>query len=192
MLRGIKGTYVYACDKNLREYFSNFIPKNKEEKTINFLTHNEVKPYINSIPFFDIKVAAGEFSELQTTQDCDWVVLPERYKPSIDLFACKVIGESMNKIIPNGSICLFRKYSGGSRDGKIVLAQHYTIQESDFGSGYTVKEYRSKKKTENESWSHESIILKPLSFISEYVDIILKEDELNSLKVIGIFECVLI
>ena len=27
LLRGIKGTYIYVCDKNLKEYFSNFIEK---------------------------------------------------------------------------------------------------------------------------------------------------------------------
>lgn len=191
MLRGIKGTYVYACDKNLREYLSSFIPKNKEEKTINFLSQNEVIPYVNSIPLFDIKVAAGEFSELQTAQDCDWITLPERYKPSTDYFACKVVGESMNKIIPNGSICLFKKYSGGSRDGKIVLVKHASIQDTDFGYGYTVKEYRSKKNFDNDTWMHESITLKPLSYNSEYNDIELSKDELIDLKVVGLFECVL-
>lgn len=191
MLRGIKGTYIYACDKNLREYLSLLIPKNKDEKTINFLPQNEVIPYVNCIPLFDIKVAAGEFSELQTAQDCDWIALPERYKPSTDLFACKVVGESMNKIIPNDSICLFRKYSGGSRDGKIVLVQHYNIQDADFGSGYTLKEYRSKKNVDNETWSHTSIVLKPLSHNLEYSDIELSQDELVDLQVIGIFECVI-
>ncbi|UPZ18036.1 S24 family peptidase [Flavobacterium humidisoli] len=191
MLRGIKGTYVYVCDKNLREYLSQFIPKNKIEKTISFIPEENVIPYINSIPLFDLKVTAGNFSELQTVTDCDWIEIPKRYKPSIDLFACKVVGESMNKIIPNNSICLFRKYSGGSRDGKIVLVQHSNIQEGDFGSGYTIKEYRSKKIIDNDSWNHQSITLKPLSFDSTFNDIILKEEDLNELKVIGIFECVL-
>jgi hypothetical protein len=86
---------------------------------------------------------------------------------------------------------MFRKYSGGSRDGKIVLVEHTNIQDPDFGSGYTVKEYRSKKNIENDTWIHESIILKPLSNNMEYQDIILEEEELSSLKVIGVFECVL-
>jgi DUF2075 family protein/SOS-response transcriptional repressor LexA/predicted GIY-YIG superfamily endonuclease len=191
MLRGIKGTYVYVCDKNLRDYFSQFIPKYKTEKETVLLEENEVIPYVNSIPLYDLKVAAGNFSELQTVDDCEWIALPTTYKPSRDLFACKVIGESMNKIIPNGSICMFRKYSGGSRDGKIVLVEHTNIQDPDFGSGYTVKEYRSKKNIENDTWIHESIILKPLSNNMEYQDIILEEEELSSLKVIGVFECVL-
>ncbi|MEZ7506056.1 DNA/RNA helicase domain-containing protein [Flavobacterium sp. Arc2] len=191
MLRGIKGTYVYVCDKNLRNYFSQFIPKFKTEKQNVILEDNEVIPYVNSIPLYDLKVAAGNFSELQTVDDCEWISLPATYKPSQDLFACKVIGESMNKIIPNGSICMFRKYSAGSRDGKIVLVESTNIQDPDFGSGYTVKEYRSKKNMGNDTWIHESIILKPLSDNIEYQNIILEEEDLSSLKVVGVFECVL-
>ena len=193
MLRGIKGTYVYVCDKNLREYFAEHIAKYKSEKPINIIPKSKVIPYVNSVPIYDLKAAAGNFSELQNidVNDFEWIELPPRYKPSKDLFACKVQGESMNKIIPNGSICLFRKYSGGSRNGQIVLVEHTNIQDPDFGSGYTVKEYRSKKNVDNEQWSHQSITFKPLSHNSEYNNIEIAEDELSSLKVIGIFECVL-
>lgn len=191
MLRGIKGTYVYVCDKNLREYFAKHITKYKTEKTINYLPISKVIPFENSIPIYDLRAAAGNFSELQNVKDFEWIALPSRYKPSKELFACKVEGESMNKVIPNGSFCLFRKYTGGSRNGKIVLVEHTNIQEPDFGSGYTVKEYHSKKNMDNDQWSHQSISLKPLSFDSAYKDIELSEDELSSLKVIGVFECVL-
>lgn len=191
MLRGIRGTYVYVCDKNLRDYFSQFIPKYKEIKETVLVNENAVIPYVNSVPLYDLKVAAGNFSELQTVTDCLWVALPKFYKPSTDLFACTIFGESMNKIIPNGSICLFRKYISGSRDGQIVLVEHTNIQDNDFGSRYTVKEYRSKKNIENDTWSHESIILKSLSYNADYQDIILEEDELINLKIIGFFHCVL-
>ncbi|MHA8087332.1 DNA/RNA helicase domain-containing protein [Aquirufa sp. Wall-65K1] len=191
MLRGIKGTYVYVCDKNLREYLSKHITKFKPEKPTLILPKSKVIPYQNSVPIYDLKVAAGNFSELQTVSDCEWVEIPTRYKPSTDLFACTVIGESMNKVIPNGSICLFRKYSGGSRNGQIVLVEITDIQDPDFGSRYTIKEYRSKKKINGAQWSHEAIILKPLSYDSNYNDIVIEPDELSQLKVIGIFECVL-
>jgi DUF2075 family protein/phage repressor protein C with HTH and peptisase S24 domain/predicted GIY-YIG superfamily endonuclease len=191
LLRAIKGTYVYVCDKNLKAYFANHIEKYKTEKTINFVTKEKVIPFENSIPMYDLKAAAGNFSELQNVNDFDWIELPPGYKPSNDLFACTVIGESMNKVIPNGSICLFRKYTGGSRNGKIVLVEHTSIQDPDFGSSYTVKEYWSKKNIGNDEWSHQSIILKPLSYNSEYNDIKLTEDELIDLNVIGVFECVL-
>lgn len=191
MLRGIKGTYVYVCDKDLRDYFSEFIPKYKIGNKIAPLEDNEIIPFVNSVPLYDLKVAAGNFSELQTVKDCQWIGLPTTHKSLDELFACKVIGESMNKIIPNGSICLFRKYSGGSRNGKIVLVEHTNIQDPDFGSGYTIKEYRSKKNITNDGWSHESIILKPLSYDPDYNEIVIEEDELIDLKIIGIFESVL-
>lgn len=191
MLRGIRGTYVYVCDKNLREYFSQFIPKFNPKKQTIIVNSDDVTPYVNSVPLYDLKVAAGTFSELQTATDCVWVKLPKHYNPSSDLFACEIIGESMNKIIPNGSICLFKKYSAGSRDGKTVLVELTDLQDPDSGSRYTVKEYRSIKNNTEDSWAHESIILKPFSYDSKYEDILLKEDELNNLKIIGIFECVL-
>ena len=195
MLRGIKGTYVYVCDKSLREYFAKHIALYSVSKSVKFVPKGSIVPFENSIPVYDLKAAAGNFSELQIVNeninDYDWVELPSRYKSAKDLFACKVEGESMNRIIPNGSICLFRKYSGGSRNGKIVLVEHTSIQDPDFGSGYTVKEYYSKKNIDGDQWSHQSITLKPLSGNSEYKDIEITEDELVSLKVIGIFEMVL-
>lgn len=191
MLRGIKGTYVYVCDKNLRDYFAKYIVNFKGQIPTIVVPKQEVLPYINSVPIYDLKVAAGNFSELQTVSDCDWVAIPSRYKPSTDLFACTVVGESMNKIIPNGAICLFRKYHGGSRNGQIVLVEHTNIQDVDLGSTYTIKEYKSVKKTDGDEWSHESIVLKPITYDSGYSDIIISEDELSNLRVVGIFECVL-
>ena len=52
-------------------------------------------------------------------------------KQNNDYFACKIVGESMNRTIPNGSICLFKSYTGGSRNGKIVLVENFDIQESE-------------------------------------------------------------
>ena len=193
MLRGIKGTYIYVCDPKLREYFESFIPKFQNDKLSQnqiFRTEN-IKPFENSVPLYDLKVAAGNFGELQQVDDVQWVNIPKRIRPSEDLFACQVVGESMNKIIPNGSYCLFRKYSGGSRNGQIVLVESTYIQDSNFGSCYTIKEYDSKKYEDQEGWKHQSIVLKPISKDVSFENIVLKDDELPSFKVIGIFECVL-
>lgn len=193
MLRGIKGTYVYVCDPMLRAYFESFIPKYLSEKPASdgiFRTDNII-PFENSVPLYDLKVAAGDFGEFQEIEDVEWVNIPDRIRPSEDLFACQVIGESMNKIIPSGSYCLFRKYSGGSRNGQIVLVESTNIQDTDFGSCYTIKEYESKKHIGEEGWKHQSIVLKPISTDDSYENIILSDDELSSFRVIGVFECVL-
>jgi hypothetical protein len=111
--------------------------------------------------------------------------------PNAEYFVCKVVGESMNKIIPNGSWCLFKKDPGGSREGKVVLVQQSSIQDPDFGSGYTVKVYHSLKAMDNEIWQHEAIMLKPHSTIKDYKDIVLENDALTEFKVLGIFQKVL-
>lgn len=193
MLRGIKGTYIYVCDPLLKAHFESFVPKYKtnqvEIKTL-FRTEN-IKPFENSIPLYSLKVAAGEFGELQQLEDVEWLNIPEKINPSKDLFACQVIGESMNKVIPNGALCLFRKYSGGSRNGQIVLVENTNMHDSDFGSCYTVKEYESKKYEDEDGWKHQSIILKPLSTDSSYENMVLEDQDLTTFKVIGTFECVL-
>ena len=193
MLRGIKGTYVYVCDQNLREYFSNHIPHYREKQPGIVFPISEVVPYENCVPLYNLKAAAGNFSETQIVnpEDYEWVKISPRYKPSKDLFACEVLGESMNKIVRNGSICLFRKYTGGSREGRIVLVELIGRQDPDSGSAYTVKEYHSKKIIEDGQWHHQSITLKSLTTDSGYKNIELMEDELISLAVLGIFECVL-
>ncbi len=45
---------------------------------------------------------------------------------------------SHNRRIPNGSWCLFREPSDGSRNGKVVIAQSRDIQDTDTGGQYTV------------------------------------------------------
>lgn len=193
MLRGIKGTYIYVCDPLLKAHFESFVPKYKTNqvglKTL-FKTENII-PFENSIPIYSLKVAAGEFGEIQQVEDVQWLNIPEKIKPSKDLFACQVIGESMNKVIPNGALCLFRKYSGGSRNGQIVLVENTNMHDSDFGSCYTVKEYESKKYEDEDGWKHQSIILKPLSTYSSYENMVLEDQDLTTFKVIGTFECVL-
>lgn len=188
LLRGIRGTYVYVCDPLLRAYFRKFMNTFRPEKE---MLQNEIIPYINAVPLYDLEASAGVFSEQQIIDDLDWALVPDNIAISKDFFACKVVGESMNRIIPNGSICLFKKDSGGSRNGKIVLVESSLIQDEESGSSYTVKEYQSVKIIRENNWSHNSIILKPKSNNPNYEDIILKEQDLLSLRVIGIFERVL-
>jgi uncharacterized protein len=194
MLRGIRGTFVYVCDPNLREYLKRYIPVNESTPTKNevqYLRVEEVQPFINAIPLYDLNIAAGEFGAYQKVEDISWIVPPVGRKASSNLFVCKVVGESMNKIIPDGSICLFRRYTGGSRNGKIVIVEHTDLQDAEYGSCYTIKEYESQKSQLGDQWKHTSIRLIPRSTDPSYSELLLRGDETVSLRVIGVFECVL-
>lgn len=94
---------------------------------------------------------------------------PEKIDPKNDYFACIIIGESMNRVIPNGSICIFKKYFGGSRNGKIVFVENMNIQDQDFNSAFTVKVYSSEKEVSDKGWMHTSNVLSCLSFYCSFV-----------------------
>src|SRR6185503_21040094 len=108
----------------------------------------------NSVPLVDLKFAAGTFSETQSIDpdEVEWVELPDLFKPKPGLFVAQVIGESMNRRIPNGSWCLFRFNPAGTRQGKVVVAQHRSIQDPELGGSFTVKVYFSEKRNTADSW----------------------------------------
>ncbi|HFK5507936.1 DNA/RNA helicase domain-containing protein [Elizabethkingia anophelis] len=187
--RGIQGTYVYVCNDNLRLLLTQFIQPFNSSTQQNSIQISDI-PSENSIPFYDLNIAAGSFSELQELENIKYIELDDINNKD-DYFACTVIGESMNKIIPNGSICLFKKYFGGSRNGLITLVEGRNITDIEFGSNYTIKEYSSKKVTDEEGWRHEEIILLPKSNDPNFKPIILRDEETIDFNVLGVFVRVL-
>ena len=149
------------------------------------LTPEEAADCPNAVPVLDIKIAAGGFSKEQWLQDCQYAELPDHFTAKPGFFLAQVVGESMNRRIPNGSWCLFREPSPGSRNGKVVIVQSRDIQDPDTGGQYTVKIYRSEKTTTEESWSHRIIRLEPDSMDSSFKPLILDPDTVNELRVIG-------
>jgi hypothetical protein len=124
---------------------------------------------------------------MQFEKDYSFIELPSNIKYNKDYFACKIVGESMNKIIPNGSICLFKLDSGGSRNGEIVLVENIDFQDPDFKSAFTIKTYSSTKEITEEGWKHTSIVLKANSFDSSYRDIVVNEENASGMRVVGEF-----
>ena len=115
-------------------------------------------------PLIDLRFAAGSFSDAQALEDGsdDWVALPDWVRPQPGLFVAQVVGESMNRRIPNGSWCLFRANPGGTREGKVVVVQHRSIADPETSGRYTVKLYASEKvPAEDAGWRHERITLRP-------------------------------
>jgi uncharacterized protein len=109
--------------------------------------------------------------------------------PLGDLCAFAVQNSSipLGRRIPNGSWCLFREPSDGSRNGKVVIVQSRDIQDPDTGGQYTVKIYRSEKTETEDSWSHYSIRLEPDSMDFNFKPLILAPEAANEPRVIGEF-----
>jgi hypothetical protein len=117
-----------------------------------------------SAPVIELRYAVGAFSDPQALEEgaTEWVALPDWVKPQPGLFVAQVVGESMNRRIPNGAWCLFRANPGGTRQGKVVVVQHRSIDDPETGGRYTIKVYSSEKVADEDGgWRHERIVLRP-------------------------------
>lgn len=143
-------------------------------------------------------MAAGRFSdeqqvtevsqgaELQRPEDFEWAELPSVFRPQQGLFIAQVVGESMNRRIPNGGWCLFRLSPEGTRQGKVVLVQHREIQDTDTGGHFTVKTYESNKEIfPDGTWKHSQIVLRPDTAAPGYEPIVLDPESEEDLRVIA-------
>lgn len=188
MLRGIRGTFLYACDDSLRRYLKRHVESYRSNIIAFPRFDRPLEPYVNAVPLYDLRAAAGGFSALQQVEHENWVAVPDGMPVGKNIFACHVVGESMDKIIPNGSICLFRLNPGGSRNGKIVLVECADTQDGDAGSRYTVKEYQSFKVSTEDGVENQKILLNPRSTNPALRPIELSmEDSEHRYRVVGEF-----
>jgi hypothetical protein len=92
----------------------------------------------------------------------------------------------MNRRIPNGAWCEWRLKPTGTRQGKVVLAQHRDIQDPEHGGQYTVKVYESEKETtEDGGWRHRRVTLKPDSADPAFEPIVLENLEEGELTIVA-------
>ncbi|MGE0797462.1 MAG: DNA/RNA helicase domain-containing protein [Lautropia sp.] len=205
MTRGMKGCFVYCTDTALADYLRSRLRPASESERVSVLgavrtvspgweetrrqanviplrriTPEERATGVAAVPVIDLRIAAGSFSDVQSLEEgaTDWVSLPDWVRPQPGLFVAQVVGESMNRRIPNGAWCLFRANPTGTRQGKVVVVQHRSIEDPDTGGSYTVKVYASEKvASEDGEWRHERIVLSPDSTIAGYRAITLDPEE---------------
>ena len=126
-----------------------------------------IRPFVTHVPVYALRAAATKFGESmdanpESGEDGEWVRAPRRTRLEPGMFAAQVVGRSMEPLIPDGSLCLFRRGVTGSRQGRRLLIEQFS--ETDFAARYTVKKYSSvKRQSESGEWEHERIRLEPLN-----------------------------
>lgn len=199
MTRGLKGCYVYSTDAETREYFrqrmgavalddlANVSGSLSNVSALPFeLTEEPAQGQGRAIPVYDLKAAAGAFSDFQTPIELGWALLPDYYSMQEGLFIAQVHGESMNRRIPNGAWCLFKAKPAGTRQEKIVLAQHRDIEDQEHGGRYTIKRYFSEKYQAEigSELTSKRIELRPDSYDPKFKTIVLHgEDDSDTLVI---------
>ena len=188
MTRGMKGCYIFCCDRALADYLRGLITvteTQQEEIRIEANVADNVK-YVDFLPFYSLKAACGYFGDGEDVEESGWVQVEGMGKLNRNMFVVKASGSSMEPRIHDGDLCLFRANPAGSREGKIVLVQNHTSYDPEYGGSYAIKLYTSEKSfSEDGAWQHASIKLKPLN--PDFSPIVLNEDDADEFRVIGEF-----
>ncbi|MDB5872222.1 MAG: family ATPase [Ramlibacter sp.] len=206
MTRGMKGCYVYFTDEETADYYrsrlrgwrptvietqrpsvASRLQELVDPRPFRVIPNATVIPYRNAVPVIPLKMAAGTFSGAQILdpEAVEWAV-PEGISIGPDMFIAQVVGESMNRRIPNGAWCLFRGNPVGTRQGKVVLAQHRDIADPETGGTFTVKIYSSEKAGDgHKSWAHTHITLSPSSSDAAFQPIVLQAQSATEVTVLA-------
>ena len=141
--------------------------------------------YVTCVPFVPLKAAAGGFGDAQYIEEdaFEWISVHSRHRLRPGMFVAEVVGKSMEPVIPDHSLCLFRSPVEGTRDGKTVLVQLRHATDPETGERYTVKRYESEKAKDGDTWQHEKITLKPVN--PAFEPIVLAGADAGELQVIA-------
>ena len=137
-------------------------PEKMADRLFDEYVDASVQPFVTHLPLYTLRAAATKFGEGMQSEQDGWVRAPGLTLRE-NMFVARVVGRSMEPLIRDGSLCVFRTGVTGTRQGKRLLIEQFG--ETDFAARYTVKRYSSKKRinTKDDEWEHERIRLEPLN-----------------------------
>lgn len=210
MSRGMRGCYVYFEDEATRNFVRSrtenlgapampvhampavarrddaFAPL--DARPFSIVRARDVRPWENAVPVLDLKVAAGDFGDAQSLEDdaVEWAALPDHIRILPGMFIAKVAGESMNRRVPNGTWALFRADPGGTRQGRVVLAERSLLGDAEDSGRYTLKIYDAHKLETADGIEYRSVTLRPDSTDARYTPIEIDLDDPDRPRIIAI------
>lgn len=122
---------------------------------------SEVRPFITHLPLYGLRAAATKFGESMEVEQDEWILAPPNLRLTRDMFVAHVVGRSMEPLIQDGDLCVFRGPVTGSRYGRRLLIEQFG--ETDFAARYTVKRYARRGAMAEGEDRVERITLEPLN-----------------------------
>jgi transcriptional regulator with XRE-family HTH domain len=140
------------------------------------------------VPLLRLRATAGAFLEAERAAPPGYLLVPPPRPVTEDMFAATVVGRSMEKLILNGAVCLFRLIGSRSPEGKVVLLLlHNGARDPETGGRYTVKRFRVLQRHGRRI---AKVRLDPAN--RDIAPIVLEKDPERELKVIAEFLKVLV
>jgi hypothetical protein len=139
-----KTTLIGHIDRSVQTFYRKYVKSTPQR-------------YVTHLPLWELEATGGSFQGDVEAVATEWleVEVPGRKAWSKDYFVAHIHGRSMEPEIPDGSLCLFRFYYGGSRKGGIYLVQRMATSEG--GGQFTIKRYDSDKEQTEQGCRHTRI-----------------------------------
>ena len=167
-----------------------FFTEDKSEEFINTFEKDILTPPF-LLPLYPFHIACGilESGDALAEDGVErWIDVSScGFKPNDNMFVVHAKGDSMKPKIHDGDLCVFERYTGGSREGEIVLAQ-ISGEDDDYLCKYTIKKYHSEKIVTDDSWAHSKIELLPIN-TDGYSPVVL--DDVDNYRVLGVLRHVI-
>ncbi len=151
LTRGIKGTYIYIVDKNLRDYFNQVI--NKTETTVQSEVLKIIEsPYMKDMIGVPLVGSAPCGTPLMHEDNTEEIIMVEKIKirPGAKYFILRAMGDSMNLAgINDGDLVLCRfgeKPETGNKVVALLGGENVTIKFYDKKDGRRVLLPKSSNK----------------------------------------------
>ena len=155
------------------------------ERHLRIVRPSPAERYVRCVPLVPLQAAAGGFGGPQNIvedDEWDWVEVDTNRALRPGMFVARVVGRSMEPVIPDGSYCLFSSPVAGTRQGRIVLAKLGSERDPETDEGYTVKRWESEKTSSDDgTWRHVTVRLKPDN--PEFEPIVLTVDDEDTVTV---------
>lgn len=205
--RGMRGCYVYFEDEATRRFVQSRTehldaaplpapalehPPAIAAEPIDIrpfvaLRARDVRPWENAVPVLDLEIAAGDFSDPQSLEEdaVEWAALPDHVRLRPGMFIARIVGESMNRRIANGSWALFATDFAGSRQGRLVLAERHELGDAGDSGRYTLKRYDARKTETDAGIAYQSVTLHPDSTDPRYRSIEIDLDDPDRPRIVA-------
>jgi SOS-response transcriptional repressor LexA len=130
-------------------------------QTVDRLFDEHVQRAVGYLPLYELRAAATQFGEGMAAGEESRVRAPENLRLTPEMFVARVVGRSMEPLISDGDLCVFRAGVAGSRQGRYLLIEKF--DETDFASRYTIKRYARKGARDESAERETPIRLEPLN-----------------------------
>ncbi|WP_370263321.1 helix-turn-helix transcriptional regulator [Limnobacter sp.] len=141
----------------------------------------------NKVPLYTLHTAADHARGLPKSDPEDWFELPAHLHGQPDMFVARFHGDTMDKRIPPGALCLFRFNPQGARNGKILLVQHPQIPTSEHDAHCVLKRYKTHKVFDGSGRAHTEVHLCPESRNPAHQVFIMSAEEADHMLVVAEF-----